>query len=458
VQLGSQFTGTAILARVLAPGDFGLLNMSAIFLNVANALADFGVRAYIIHRPALTDDEIDAAKLVSWGLGLAIFLASLAAAAPLSWWYREPRLVAVLAVQAFVYVIVNAGMVHTAILVRGLSFRRLATADISSSVGYVVSATLLAFAGAGYWSMVLGRVAGAVLSVGVVTSGFRGLLPGRTSHGVAAKILKFGGVVSATGVVCQLDENFDNIVVGRALGAGALGLYSVGYNLAALPQRYLAYMIAGVVNPLVARQDDGSSLERLLVRYARYQLVGPSAVSVAFGVFAPEVVAILLGPRWSAAVPLVRIMSLSTALLCVATVVGGSLVSRGHARALFGFHVGKLAVTAIAVIIGLSGGMRGIALGFLAAAIVSLAAGLWFVEVRLRIRGVLRGLVVPGLLVGISAVVGAMLRALVAEHLAWSFGILLAAGLPTAAVHAALVLTFLPDIREDVLPSLRRQA
>lgn len=458
VQLVAQFAGTAILARLLTPGDFGLVNMAAIFLNVANALADFGVRAYVLHRRDLDDAQVESAKLVSWGLGLAIFLLACVAAFPMAWFYREPRLAPILVVQAVVYVIVNAGTVHGAMLARRLSFHRIAQAEIASSVAYVAASTALALFGAGYWSMVVGRVIGSLAALVVVSAGLRGILPRRAAAGEAGhsrRILRFGGIVAGTGVLTQLDENFDNIVVGRFMGAGSLGLYAVAYNLAALPQKYLAFMIAGIANPVVAGAPDGASLGGVLRRYVRYQVLVPAAIAVGIGLMAPEVVAVLLGSRWPAAAPLVRIMSFSTAMLAVATVVGGSLVSRGHARELFAFHVVKLAVTMTGVAIGAAYGVVGIAYGFLGAVAITLVLGLKFVEARLHVSGVLRAIVAPCLLVGVAAAPTWFLRAWLVTASASHLVVLIAAGAAYAAILLAVALAFLPEVRTDLAVALR---
>ncbi len=457
VQLVAQFAGTAILARLLTPGDFGLVNMAAIFLNVANALADFGVRAYVLHRRDLDDAQVESAKLVSWGLGLSIFLLACLAAFPMAWFYREPRLAPILVVQAVVYVIVNAGTVHGAMLARRLSFHKLAQAEIASSVAYVVASTALALSGAGYWSMVVGRVIGSLAALLVVSAGLRGILPRRTAAGEAGhsrRILRFGGIVAGTGVLTQLDENFDNIVVGRFMGAGSLGLYAVAYNLAALPQKYLAFMIAGIANPVVAGAPDAAALGGVLRRYVRYQVLVPAAIAVGIGLMAPEVVAVLLGSRWPAAAPLVRIMSFSTAMLAIATVVGGSLVSRGHARELFAFHVVKLAVTIAGVAIGSAYGLAGIAYGFLGAVAITLVLGLKFVELRLRVFGVARAAVAPALLVLAAAVLAWRLRGWLVAASASTLVVVLVAGAAYVAALLALALALLPDVRADVATAI----
>jgi len=381
-QLAVQLLSAAVLARLLSPADFGIVNMSAVFLNVANALADFGIKAYVVQRKDFSERDRGAASLLGWLLGAAIFLAAVLAAVPLSRFYHEPRLAPVLAVQAVVYLLVNAASIHIAMITRALRFRRLAAAELAGSVAYLVAACGLAWIGEGYWSLVLGRIVAAAASLSLLVSHWSDLPPRRVPWRDLRALMRFGGAVTATGVLGQLDENFDNIAVGRFFGSSSLGLYAVSYNTAALPQKYVAFTVAGVANPVLARAEAGTSFAAACTRYVRYQVLVPAALAVAVGVLAPEVCAVLLGRRWPEAPSLVSIMSVSAALLSVGTTIGGILISRGLAGDLFRFHTVKLTATAMFVLVGARWGLKGVAVAFAVATACSVLGGLAWAGLR----------------------------------------------------------------------------
>ena len=134
VQLACQLGTNTILARLLMSSDFGLLNMSATFLNIANAVADFGVRSFLIQKKDLSELEQKAALLVSWALGSGLFLVGLLASYPLAAFYREPGLVPLLIVQSSIYLVANVAGVQAALLSRKFAFARLARVEIFTSV------------------------------------------------------------------------------------------------------------------------------------------------------------------------------------------------------------------------------------------------------------------------------------------------------------------------------------
>ena len=449
VQVAAQFAATAALARLLAPTDFGVVSMAAVFLAMANALADFGVRSYVIHRPSLDQTEIETAKAVSLILGFGVFTAAALAAWPLAWFFREPRLAPVVVVQALVYIVTSAGAVPSALLIRRLGFRRMALSEVAASLTYVTTAVVLAGAGVGYWSLVLGRVASSLAGLLVVAHRAGSMMPRSPSVERMGSMARFGGAVTGTGILTQVDENFDNIVVGRFLGAELLGVYAVGYNVAALPQRYLAYLVAGVANPVVARAEP-AALSAAIQKYARYQVLGPGAVAVGLSIMAPEVTEILLGSRWAEAAPLIRLMGLSTAMLALGTVIGGSLVSRGAVKPLFAFHAAKLAATVLGVLAGLRFGMVGVAGGFLVATSASVLLGLRHVEARLRVSGVLRACFGPGAVVAAAALAAWASRSIALAADAAPYVVLAGAGFTFVAVLAGAAVIAFEDVRRDL--------
>jgi O-antigen/teichoic acid export membrane protein len=219
--------------------------------------------------------------------------------------------------------------------------------------------------------------------------------------------------------------------------------------VAALPQRYLAYLVAGVANPVIARAEP-AALAAAIRRYARYQVLGPGAVAIGLGVMAPEVTGLLLGSRWAEAAPLIRLMGLSTAMLALGTVIGGSLVSRGEVKPLFAFHAAKLAGTVLGVMAGLRYGAMGVAGGFLVATTASVLMGLRLVEARLGVAGVLRACLGPGAVVAGAAVAAWASRGIALAAGAPPWAVLAGAGAAYVAFLAGTAVIAFEDVRRDL--------
>jgi O-antigen/teichoic acid export membrane protein len=116
-------------------------------------------------------------------------------------------------------------------------------------------------------------------------------------------MLGFGSGYSLTQLGNWAAQNADNLVVANVLGTGALGVYSRAYNLLSEPAAVIGGAADKVLFPAMARvRDDGERLRAAYVRSASLIALVTVPAAVLLFVLAPEVVRVLLGPRWDAVV------------------------------------------------------------------------------------------------------------------------------------------------------------
>jgi PST family polysaccharide transporter len=119
----------------------------------------------------------------------------------------------------------------------------------------------------------------------------------------ARRILGFGSAYSFSQLGNWVGLNGDNLVVTSTLGPAALGVYSRAYQLLVQPANLIGTVADKVLFPSLSRiQDDSDRLARAYVLAGSLVALLTLPVSVLLFVLAPEVVAILLGPGWTAVV------------------------------------------------------------------------------------------------------------------------------------------------------------
>ena len=91
IQFVTQSVSTVVLARLLAPADFGLVAMVTAVTGLAVAFADLGLSEATIQRPEITRDQISSLFGINVTVGVLLGLATIAAAPVLAWFYKEPR-------------------------------------------------------------------------------------------------------------------------------------------------------------------------------------------------------------------------------------------------------------------------------------------------------------------------------------------------------------------------------
>src|SRR5665647_1176496 len=144
---------SAILARLLAPSDFGLIAMVTVFSNFVAIFSGFGLASAIVQEREISDEALSSTFWISVGLG-ALLTIALAASAPLiAAFYSEPRLTPLVVFISTTFFVASFGNVQTGLLVKSMNFKALAVIGICATGISGPIAIFLAFSGYGVWSL-----------------------------------------------------------------------------------------------------------------------------------------------------------------------------------------------------------------------------------------------------------------------------------------------------------------
>lgn len=433
---GTQFLVTLVLARLLAPADFGLAAMASIVTMLGSMISEMGFGVAIVQKKQLSDDDVSTAFWTSILLGAAItlltfVLAPLGAAA-----FRNDTVGPVIQWSSLGLLVGALAVTPQAMLVRRIEFRPIAMADISSSIAYGVSAIGLAASGFGVWSLVIaGIVLGVVRTVVLVAkSGIRPFRPISTKS--LREILPFGLKMFGSNVVQYLRSNLDYLVVGATLGSTSLGLYTLAYKLADFPRLRLATTITEVALPrLSAVQDRDDEV----IRTYSTSLTGVTLITfpllVGLASLAPEFIDVLYGPTWRGAIQPLQILLMMGLLQSVADAAMTTVVAKGHAGKHLRLSISYLVVVGIFTVVGVRWGITGVALGMSAATVLYLVGVQFALNRILSIPSsvTLRSMAIPALASGFMAIVIFTVR-----EAATQYGVAVEWWLPAAVVIGAI--------------------
>src|SRR6266404_5383277 len=157
-----QIVAAIVLARLLAPEDFGLVAIVTVLTSFAPLLIDFGLGDATTQRSKITRSQVSSLFWLSSGIGLAIALVVAACSPLIAWIYREPRLEPIALYTAITFVLWGASNQHLALLRRTMRFGTIARIQVSGTLAGIVVAILMALCGYGYWALVLRPIVSAL--------------------------------------------------------------------------------------------------------------------------------------------------------------------------------------------------------------------------------------------------------------------------------------------------------
>jgi O-antigen/teichoic acid export membrane protein len=330
VNLTLRVASLAVLARLLDPKDFGLIGMVAAFTGILNLFRDFGLSAASVQRAHVTEEQTSTLFWVNVMVGVLLFVMTAGSAPLVASFYHEPRLRLVTIAMASTFLLNAAGVQHSARLQRELRFTALSIIDTGSWIVSTGIAIGGAKAGWGYWALVAMAAAGpltATLAFWAVTA-WVPRMPSR-SAGVGS-MMRFGGALTINGIVVYIASNFEKVLLGRYWGAGAIGIYGRAYQLIRIPTDVLTGSIGEVAFSALSRlQDDPSRLRSYFLRGYSLVLALTLPATVACGVLAPDLIGVVLGPKWKEAAPVFRLLTPTILVFALANPLGWLLTAIG---------------------------------------------------------------------------------------------------------------------------------
>lgn len=378
----------AVLARILTPADFGIVGAAMVVATLGEVFARIGVAPTIVQCRHLTETHIQTGFILSIVFGIATggvvwFSAPLVASL-----FQISNLAPVVQVMALLFPIRSVSVVAEGLIQRHMRYRDMAVMEfISYLVGYAPSAIIMALSGYGFWSLVVGQIIQTVvLSIGLVAMSRHTMRP-RFDGTIALEIARFGFGATLARLGNYIAMNADYFIVGRWLGPAALGIYTRAFYFVEQPTNLIGAVADKVLFPAMASiQDKHERCNRAYVKATGIIALVSFPVCAFLIAMAPDIVLILLGPKWEAAILPFQILLLSLPFRTAYKLTSTFLRAVGfvYVLALWQWiYAGSVVVCAIA---GAIFGINGVACGVAAAIILNFWIGLVFAGIARQIR------------------------------------------------------------------------
>lgn len=356
--------GLLLLARTIAPADFGLIDMILAVTGVIDLLKDFGLSSATIQRARLDHAQVNVLFWinVASGLGLSVLTALLAPALALL--YGRPELLPLALTLSLASFLGGLPLQQQALLRRNLEFRRLAIIDGISACGSTGLSVAAAYAELGPWALVVRQLSRPALQA-VATWMLSPWKPSRYRAANVRELLRVGTQVSGFQLLNFCERNLDSVLVGRFAGPLELGFYTRAYEVMRAPLNLVNAPTAVVVIPALSRLAfDAERYRALYTAVTRLLLLATIPLAPLLIAAADPVLPWVLGPQWSGAVPLVRWLCAGLLIKPLVFTSSWLFVSQGRTAELLCFGVFASMVALVSFAVGLPWGALGVAASY----------------------------------------------------------------------------------------------
>jgi PST family polysaccharide transporter len=413
--------GTLVVARFVAPAEYGEVTVAAVLVMTANQMTSIGLGQFLVARPDSPRSVAFHVTLLHGALGVLAAVAVLGGAGKFGSMLDAPGMARFLPGLVLSGLIDRTAYVPERILVRDLRFGAVSAARTAGDLAYTGVCVWLAVAGWGAAALVMANILRSLLRAAcfVFAVDVRDWIePSRPSLDTTRKLLGFGVPLSVGGIFAFASRRWDNLLVSRFFGPGPTGMYNLAYNLADVPAIQIGEQIGDVLVPSFARLEPARRPDALIRSIGLLSLV-VFPLAIGLGAVAPTLVAAIFDARWRPLAPMLVLLSSLSVARPIGWIVASYLQALGHTRRILWLEGFKLmALVTLIVTVGRIGPL--VTCGAVGAAFGAHAlAALWVVR---KIDGVPIGRLLAGPFAALSACVPLVAGVLAMRHLLASTG------------------------------------
>lgn len=309
---GLGFIRTIMLARLLAPADFGLLGIAMLAIATLESFSQTGFQAALIQKKEDVESYLDTAWTVSAIRGILLFLILYFTAPIIAKFFNSSQATLVIKVIAVSTLLSGFRNIGILFFQRELEFNKQFVYSLSATLTDLTVSISLAFILRNVWALVFGGLAANFirLFLSYILHPYRPRI--RVEPGEFNELLGFGRWILGSSILIFLITQGDDIFVGKMLGVTALGLYQMAYLISNLPATEITHVISQVTFPAYSKlKGDMPKLKEAYLKVL--QLTAFISIPLAGGIFilAPEFTKIFLGDQWMPMVSAMQLLALA---------------------------------------------------------------------------------------------------------------------------------------------------
>lgn len=346
---------SAILARLILPSAFGTIAVAMVILHFLNILADIGIGPAVVQYKQLTKYHLDSLFTLNIYIGLALALALFGCAGLIADFYGDIVLIRVCEAMSLVILFNSLNVVPNALMRKDKRFKTIALRTLFFQVTSGVIAVWGAFQEWGIYALLVSPVLTAIGVFCVNYYNYPMKYVARMSKEALAMVSSYSFYQFAFSFCNYFSRNLDKLIIGKYFSLTQLGYYEKSYHLMVLPLQNVTFVIEPVLHPILSSLQDSP---RELCHKNRKLAVTIANVSFPIGLIlyfcSGEIIKIIYGSQWEAAIPVFRILALSLPLQMILSTSGAIYQAAGKTNHMFYNGIANTLSTVVGFVIAAS--------------------------------------------------------------------------------------------------------
>ncbi len=363
-----QLAQVSILARFLAPSDFGLMAIVTVIVGFCSMFMDMGISSAVIHKQDITHRQLSSLYWLNVFSGLVLFILIYFLSAMVSDYYQEPKLMNLIKLLSTTFLVSAIGNQYRVLNQKELKFDLLAKIEVTAALLSFFVAVISALYGYGVYSLVYATLVNVITSNTLfIISGCKLYKPACIyQHSDVKDLVKFGVFQMGERSINYFNSQFDVILIGKLLGTDALGIYSLAKTFVMKPAQIINPILTKVTFPLMSKlQNNIQQLKVVYINMVYYLCLVNFPIYIAIAILAEPIVLLVFGKEWLDSVELLQILAIYFMFRSILNPVGSLQLARGRADLGFYWNLALTAIVPCTIYFGSFYGLTGVAVALL---------------------------------------------------------------------------------------------
>ena len=307
-----------VLARLLAPEEFGQVAIITVFINLCIVFVDSGLNSALVQNKRA--DRVDYSTVFYISLVVAAVMAALLIlTAPLiGAYYENEAIVLPLRVYSLSLFVSAFSSVQNAKLQREMKFRTVLYTSLSATILSAAVGITLAALGAGIWALIVYYFAYTVFSSLAILIADRWIPTLEFSFSRAKELFSYGWKMLVSGLLCSLYADIRTLIIGKMFSEAQLGYYNRGQQFPTIISGTAETTINSVIFPAMSeKQDDKAEIKKLAKQTVALGCLIMIPVMVGMSIAAKNIILVLLTDKWLPAVMFMQIICIGSANIAI---------------------------------------------------------------------------------------------------------------------------------------------
>ena len=361
---GVQFVFSIIMARILAPADYGVVALLLVFLQISQIFIDCGFTNSLIQKNDRDDSDYSTVFYFNIVISFLFYIILFICAPYISNFYDLKILSPILRISAITLVINSLCTVHKTRFTIEINFKSQSKISLLAATVSGIVGIILAYNGSGVWSLVYQSIVNSIITTFLYYYFSRWYPCKRFSLFSFKKLFSFGSNLMLSSLLHRIYYNLYSLVIGKQFSPADLGYFNKAEQLAIFPSNNINSIISRVAFPILSKiQDDNTRLASAYRQYIKYTSLIIFPLMTGLAALADPVIEIMLTDKWINAVPLLQILCLDWMFDHICLINANVLYVKGRSDIVLKLEIIKKSIATLILFLSIPFGIIGICWG-----------------------------------------------------------------------------------------------